>query len=164
VNSSIGSRLRLDPLDQAICEALLDSVDPANNEILSQIGQAHNVRLLNEEPVYRCPIGGPAAADAEKCMIGTTLAQFEITSKLGDGGMGEVWLAKDTKLRIGTTCHNLTFCRFQMRTSQCDTWYLSFPRALFGLPSAGAARSTPVPFPKITGCVEISRSTRRDAA
>ena len=44
------------------------------------------------------PTDGPAAADAEKHMIGTTLAQFEITSKLGEGGMGEVWLAKDTKL------------------------------------------------------------------
>ncbi|MEE4273049.1 MAG: protein kinase [Thermoanaerobaculales bacterium] len=31
-------------------------------------------------------------------MIGTALAQFEVTSKLGEGGMGEVWLAKDTKL------------------------------------------------------------------
>ena len=31
-------------------------------------------------------------------MIGTTLAQYKVTAALGEGGMGEVWRAEDSKL------------------------------------------------------------------
>jgi len=48
-------------------------------------------------------------------MIGTKLAQHEITSHLGTGGMGEVYQAADARFSgplLCKTAHNANFKRF----------------------------------------------------
>jgi len=40
----------------------------------------------------------------------TKLARYEIRSKIGEGGMGEVYLAQDTKLDRKVATHALPTC------------------------------------------------------
>src|SRR5256885_16934760 len=49
-----------------------------------------------DSPAYE----GPAAmlADDQQLTVGQTVGHYEVLSTLGKGGMGEVYLAQDTKL------------------------------------------------------------------
>ena len=48
-------------------------------------------------------------------MIGTSLSHFKITAKLGEGGMGEVCRATDTKLGRSSRTRFLLSCRERAR-------------------------------------------------
>jgi eukaryotic-like serine/threonine-protein kinase len=62
-------------------------------------------------------------------MIGTRLAHYEITSRLGSGGMGEVYRAKDTKLGREVAIKVLP----EALASDADRWRVSRAKRRFWL-------------------------------
>ncbi len=46
-------------------------------------------------------------------MVGTTISQYKVLEKIGEGGMGEVYRATDTKLNqdVASVPVNLPRCR-----------------------------------------------------
>ena len=89
-----------------VCFQLDSRFAPGPVERLRDLPTGTNAVLLGRftalSPIWKSHAAGLTLHDSTPCevrqMIGKTVGHFLITSKLGAGGMGEVFLAEDTRL------------------------------------------------------------------
>jgi Tol biopolymer transport system component len=83
-------------------------------------------------------------------MIGTHLGPYEITAKLGEGGMGEVYRATDSKLRrqvaikvlpAALTAHREHLTRFEREAQMLAQLHHPNIASIFGVEDSGATRA-----------------------
>jgi eukaryotic-like serine/threonine-protein kinase len=86
------------PLDQRA--AFLNEVCSGDKELRKQLdallASDDGVSSFLEQPAL--DVAAKALADKKDSMLGQSIGHYKIISRLGAGGMGEVYLAKDTKL------------------------------------------------------------------
>ncbi len=77
--------------------AVLDKADPALRQEVESLLARENAADFLEAPAL--DVAAHFAADRSQSLIGQRVGSYEILSLLGAGGMGEVYRARDTKLK-----------------------------------------------------------------
>src|SRR6266478_7742976 len=75
-----------------------DSDAELGRELESMLAHHHEAKSFMESPAYAVEAEAIVAHDDSSTLIGKTVGRSEIRATLGAGGMGEVYLARDTRL------------------------------------------------------------------
>src|SRR5947207_9164981 len=76
-----------------------DSEAELGRELESMLAHHHEAKSCMESPAYAVEAEAIVAHDDSSTLIGKTVGRYEIRAKIGAGGMGEVYLARDTRLQ-----------------------------------------------------------------
>src|SRR5947207_13183076 len=76
-----------------------DSDAELGRELESMLAHHHEAKSFMESPAYAVEAEAIVAHDDSSTLIGKTVGRYEIRAKIGAGGMGEVYLARDTRLQ-----------------------------------------------------------------